>query len=64
MPPSLTSWSGHPALMGIVKRAWQGCDYVSAYFGKRRGQRNNYRKFVAEGVEEGRSPESVQGVFI
>ena len=57
-------WSGHSALMGKVKRTWQGCDYVLSYFGKRRSQRNNYRKFVAEGIEEGRRPELVGGGLV
>ncbi len=57
-------WSGHSALMGKVKWPWQSCDYVLAYFGKRRNQRNNYQKFVMEGIEEGRRPELVGGGLV
>lgn len=54
-------WSGHSALMGNIKRPWQSCDYVLAYFGKKRSQRKNYQHFVAEGIEKGRRPELVGG---
>jgi hypothetical protein len=39
-------------------REWQSRDYVLSYFGRGRGGRRNYLKFVEEGILLGRKPES------
>jgi len=58
-------WAGHGVLMGKVKNSWQNVDYVLSWFGKRPGQaRRIYRRFVAEGIDQGRRPELVGGGLI
>ena len=58
-------WAGHGVLMGKVKNSWQDVDYVLSWFGKRAGQaRRIYRRFVAEGIDQGRRPELVGGGLI
>jgi len=57
-------WSGHSAIVGRVKRAWQDTGYVLSYFGKGIMARRNYIKFVAEGVPLGRRPEMVGGGLV
>ena len=58
-------WSGHGVLMGKVKYVWQDADYVLSWFGKRAGQaRRIYRRFVSEGMKQGRRPELVGGGLI
>jgi REP element-mobilizing transposase RayT len=51
-------WSGHSAIMGTVYRHWQFVDEVLGYFaGSPRTRRMRYRRFVADGVGQGRRPE-------
>jgi len=58
-------WSGHSALMGNMGgREWQSRDYVLSYFGRGRGGRRNYLKFVEEGILLGRKPELVGGGLV
>ena len=58
-------WSGHSALMGNRDgREWQSRDYVLSYFGRGRGGRRNYLKFVEEGILLGRKPELVGGGLV
>jgi putative transposase len=58
-------WSGHSALMGKLKHEWQDRDYVLSWFGQKEGEaRRAYRKYVEEGVEEGRRPELVGGGLV
>ena len=58
-------WSGHSALMGNMDgREWQSRDYVLFYFGRGRGGRRNYLKFVEEGILLGRKPELVGGGLV
>jgi REP element-mobilizing transposase RayT len=58
-------WSGHSALMGKIKAPWQDCRFVLGQFGKGvRGGRGNYRKFVAEGIGQGRRGELMGGGLI
>jgi len=57
-------WSGHSAVVGRVKRAWQDTRYVLSYFGKGKIARRNYMQFVAEGVPLGRRPEMVGGGLV
>jgi len=53
-------YSGHSALMGIVKRKWQDTGYVLSVF----GDRKRYIRYVEEGIELGRRPELVGGGLI
>jgi len=56
------SWSGHAVLMGQAKVYGQVVDDVLLHFGKRLSTaRMNYRRFVAEGISQGRRPEFVGG---
>ena len=57
-------WSGHSALMGYQKRAWQDTEYVLSYFGKGAGRRKKYLRYVKEGIKVGRRPELVGGGLI
>ena len=58
-------WSGHSAFMGNMDgREWQSRDYVLSYFGRGRGGRRNYLKFVEEGILLGRKPELVGGGLV
>jgi len=58
-------WCGHSAVMGNVKRDWQDVEYVLRWFGRTvREGRKNYRRFVLEGVDQGRRPELVGGGLI
>ena len=56
------SWCGHGVLMGRGKNNWQDRDYVLSWFGEREGEaRRAYRKYVDEGIAQGRCPELVGG---
>lgn len=57
-------WSGHSALMSKVGRKWQDIEYVLSYFGSKRVRRNNYSKYVMEGIDSGRRPELVGGGLV
>ncbi len=58
-------WCGHAVLMGRVRAAWQDRDYVLRWFGQVEGPaRKAYRRYVEEGIEEGRRPELVGGGLI
>jgi len=51
--------------MGKLKHGWQDRDYVLSWFGqKEREARRAYRKYVEEGVKEGRRPELVGGGLV
>jgi len=55
-------WCGHAVLMRRIKNDWQDRDYVLSWFGKRAGEaRRVYRKYVEEGIIQGRRPELVGG---
>jgi len=55
-------WCGHAVLMGRIKNDWQDRDYALSWFGKREGEaRRAYRKYMAEGLSQGRRPELVGG---
>ena len=48
--------------MGQIKNEWQDRDYVLSWFGKREGEaRRAYRRYLAEGMTQGRRPELVGG---
>jgi len=58
-------WCGHAVLMGRMKNSWQGRDYVLSWFGAREKEaRRAYRKYMAEGVAQGRRPELVGGGIV
>lgn len=58
-------WCGHSVIMGKVKRAWQERDYVLRWFGKKEGEaKRAYRRYVKEGIGQGRRPELVGGGLI
>jgi hypothetical protein len=51
-------WCGHGVLLGRDRVSWQGLEEVLGYFGKAVGKSGStYRRFVAEGVGQGRRPE-------
>lgn len=55
-------WCGHGVLMGRIKYDWQDRDYVLSWFGKREGEaRGAYRRYMEEGIGQGRRPELVGG---
>ena len=55
-------WSGHAVLMGKRNLPGQVADEVLALFGKRLSSgRLTYRRFVADGISQGRRPELVGG---
>jgi putative transposase len=55
-------WCGHTALMGRIKYDWQDRSYVLSWFGKtEREARRAYRKYMEEGIAQGRRPELVGG---
>jgi putative transposase len=55
-------WCGHAVLMGRVKYDWQDWKHVLSWFGKREGEaRRAYRKYIEEGIAQGRRPELVGG---
>ena len=58
-------YSGHSALMGKVKRAFQDTNYVLRLFGKNiSAARQAYRLYVEKGIAQGRRPELVGGGLI
>ena len=55
-------WCGHAVLMGRIKNDWQDRDYALSWFGKIEGEaRRAYRKYMAEGLSQGKRPELVGG---
>ena len=51
--------------MGRLKNEWQNRDYVLAWFGKKEGEaKRAYRRYVQEGIAQGRRPELVGGGLI
>ena len=58
-------WGGHSALVGRVKRTWQGTGYILGQFSeKRRRAIQAYRKFVEEGKGQGRRADLIGGGLI
>ncbi|RMF87789.1 MAG: hypothetical protein D6739_01080 [Nitrospirae bacterium] len=58
-------YSGHSCLMGYVQRDWQARDYVLGWFGDREGAaRRAYRRFLADGLDQGRRPDLVGGGLV
>lgn len=58
-------WSGHSAVIGKRDCPWMGTNYVLLQFNEtKRRARNAYRKFVGEGLAQGRVPELTGGGLI
>jgi len=58
-------WCGHSGIMGRKMHEWQDRDYVLSWFGRREPEATTaYRRYVAEGIEDGRRPELVGGGLI
>jgi hypothetical protein len=50
-------WSGHSVIMGKNKNDWQEVEEVLLHFSEKKGKaRRNYRRFVEDGIEQGRRP--------
>jgi len=59
------AWSGHSAVIGKSECSWMDAEYVLAQFkDTKQKARNAYRKFVAEGIPQGRTPELTGGGLI
>jgi REP element-mobilizing transposase RayT len=58
-------WSGHKSLIAKQPLAWQDRERVLGYFGKTEQiARQNYRRYVAEGISQGHRPELTGGGLI
>lgn len=58
-------YTGHSALMGRVGRRWQDTGEVLGRFGGRVGRaREGYRRFVQDGIPQGRRPDLMGGGLI
>jgi len=58
-------WCGHSAVIGKRKYDWQDYNYILKWFGKtEREARSRYRKFIQNGINQGRQPELVGGGLI
>jgi len=58
-------YSGHSALMGMVKNEWQDTEYVLGCFGKGIKQaRSRYHDYIEEGVSMGKRPELTGGGLV
>jgi REP element-mobilizing transposase RayT len=55
-------WTGHSAIVGIVKREWQETEEILRYFGRgRKVAVKRYVVFIEEGISLGKRPELVGG---
>jgi len=58
-------WCGHSGIMGRKRHEWQDREYVLSWFGRREAEATKaYRRYVQEGIEDGRRPELVGGGLI
>lgn len=58
-------WCGHAALVGRADHVWQDRKYVLAWFGRdERTAIPTYRKYVKEGLSQGRRPKLVGGGLV
>ncbi len=58
-------YSGHSILMGNNQNNWQSKDYILRMFGKKASlARNSYRKFVEQGIEQGKRYDLTGGGLI
>ncbi|HUU01338.1 MAG TPA: transposase [Myxococcota bacterium] len=59
------SWSGHAVILGNREAPWQDIGYVLQQFGGTSSRaRQAYRRFVAEGIRQGRRPELSGGGLV
>jgi len=57
-------WTGHAAILGIVRQDWQDIKAITVYFGKGPRGVERYEQYVREGVSLGKRPELVGGGLI
>jgi REP element-mobilizing transposase RayT len=58
-------WCGHSVVTGKQECPWMDTDYILAQFGDtKRKARNEYRRFLCEGIDMGRQPELTGGGLI
>jgi putative transposase len=58
-------WCGHSVLTGKVEYGWQDMDYVLEWFGRSiKTARQNYKRFVEDGIAMGRQPHLVGGGLV
>ncbi len=58
-------WSGHSVVIGRIDNGWQDRKHVLSWFGeKERQAKTAYRRYIQEGVGQGRVPELVGGGLI
>ena len=58
-------WCGHSAIMGKVSRDWQNTEYILRYFDDTKASaRKKYRRFVQEGVSQGKRSDITGGGLI
>ena len=58
-------WCGHGVMLGKIQHSWQDRPYVLSWFGRRKKQAViAYRRYLSEGVAQGRRPELVGGGLI
>lgn len=58
-------WCGHAFVMRYLKNDWQDWNYVLSWFGRRFGEAQRaYRRYVEEGLDQGKRPELVGGGLI
>ncbi len=58
-------WSGHRAILGKARLAWMDTEYVLAQFADtKRKAMEEYRRFIAEGLNQGHIPELTGGGLI
>lgn len=59
------SWCGHGFLMGRDKVSWQKSEEVLGYFSEKlRKARLGYRRFMVDGIDQGRRPDLTGGGFM
>jgi hypothetical protein len=57
-------WSGHSVIMGKNENDWQEVEEVLLYLSEKIGKaRRNYRRFVEEGIKQGRRPDLQRSGF-
>jgi len=58
-------WGGHSVVMGRLKHGWQNREYILSLFGRKEKEaKKAYRRFVMDGIEEGRRPDLVGGGLV
>lgn len=58
-------WCGHSVLTGKIKRSWQNSKEILIRFGEKiKKARDSYRRFIEEGITQGKRPELTGGGLI